>query len=51
MFHANGWGLPYPLAGLGAKQVVLRKVDGAEILRRVDAGGLQSELATSRTPR
>jgi CheY-like chemotaxis protein len=24
---------------------------GAEILRRVDAGGLQSELATSRTPR
>ena len=36
MFHANGWGLPYPLAGLGAKQVVLRKVDGAEILRRID---------------
>jgi hypothetical protein len=21
MFHANGWRLPYPLAGLGAKQV------------------------------
>ena len=34
MFHANGWGLPYPLAGLGATQVVLRKVDGTEILRR-----------------
>ena len=37
MFHANGWGLPYPLAGLGATQVVLRKVDGAENLRRIDA--------------
>ena len=36
MFHANGWGMPYPLAGLGATQVVLRKVDGAEILRRVE---------------
>jgi fatty-acyl-CoA synthase len=40
MFHANGWGLPYPLAGLGVKQVVLRKVDGAEILRRVDDHGV-----------
>ncbi|GAA4873302.1 AMP-binding protein [Actinomycetospora straminea] len=40
MFHANGWGLPYPLAGLGAKQVVLRKVDGAEVLRRVDEHGV-----------
>jgi fatty-acyl-CoA synthase len=36
MFHCNGWGLPYTMAGLGARQVVLRKVDGAEILRRVD---------------
>ena len=26
MFHCNGWGLPYTMAGLGAKQVVLRKV-------------------------
>lgn len=40
MFHANGWGLPYPLAGLGITQVVLRKVDGAEILRRVDEHGV-----------
>ncbi|MGH3903612.1 MAG: AMP-binding protein [Pseudonocardiaceae bacterium] len=36
MFHCNGWGMPFGLAGLGAKQVVLRKVDGAEILRRVE---------------
>jgi fatty-acyl-CoA synthase len=35
MFHANGWGMPYAMAGLGVPQVVLRKVDGAEILRRV----------------
>src|SRR5215204_1209072 len=40
MFHCNGWGLPYTMAGLGAKQVVLRKVDGGEILRRVDQHGV-----------
>src|SRR3954464_2613052 len=40
MFHCNGWGLPYTMAGLGATQVVLRKVDGAEILRRVERHGV-----------
>ena len=40
MFHCNGWGMPYVLVSMGAKQVVLRKVDGAEILRRVDAHGI-----------
>ena len=35
MFHANGWGMPYTVAGLGCPQVVLRKVDGTEILRRI----------------
>jgi acyl-CoA synthetase (AMP-forming)/AMP-acid ligase II len=40
MFHCNGWGMPYALAGLGARQVVLRKVDGAEILRRVARHGV-----------
>ncbi|MDH4168257.1 MAG: AMP-binding protein [Acidimicrobiia bacterium] len=40
MFHCNGWGMPFALAGMGARQVVLRKVDGAEILRRVDAHGV-----------
>src|SRR5690349_6842658 len=40
MFHCNGWGLPYTIAGLGARQVVLRKVDGAEILRRIDRHGV-----------
>ena len=37
MFHCNGWGMPYAVTGMGAQHVVLRKVDGAEILRRIDA--------------
>ncbi|WP_286900998.1 AMP-binding protein [Thermocrispum sp.] len=40
MFHCNGWGMPFALAGLGGKQVVLRKVDGTEILRRVQEHGV-----------
>jgi acyl-CoA synthetase (AMP-forming)/AMP-acid ligase II len=40
MFHCNGWGMPFALAGMGARQVVLRKVDGAEILRRVGRHGV-----------
>lgn len=34
-FHANGWGMPFAMTGIGARHVILRKVDGAEILRRV----------------
>jgi fatty-acyl-CoA synthase len=40
MFHCNGWGMPFALAAMGAPQVVLRKVDGAEILRRVERHGV-----------
>jgi fatty-acyl-CoA synthase len=40
MFHCNGWGLPYSFAGVGARQVVIRKIDGAEILRRVERNGV-----------
>jgi fatty-acyl-CoA synthase len=40
MFHCNGWGMPYATAGMGVTQVVLRKVDGAEILRRIDEHGV-----------
>ena len=36
-FHANGWGMPYALTALGARQVIMRKIDGAEILRRIQA--------------
>ncbi|MEV7181431.1 AMP-binding protein [Kitasatospora sp. NPDC093679] len=40
MFHANGWGLPYVITGVGGKHVVLRKVDGTEILRRIEQHGV-----------
>ncbi|MGW0521107.1 AMP-binding protein [Crossiella sp. NPDC003009] len=40
MFHCNGWGMPFAATGLGVPQVVLRKVDGAEILRRVQQHGV-----------
>ncbi|MFC5677905.1 AMP-binding protein [Aeromicrobium endophyticum] len=40
MFHANGWGMPYATSAMGVEQVVLRKVDGAEILRRVQRHGV-----------
>ncbi len=40
MFHANGWGMPFAITGIGGKHVVLRQVDGAEILRRVEQHGV-----------
>ncbi len=40
MFHCNGWGMPFALTGMGVPQVVLRQVDGAEILRRVEQHGI-----------
>jgi fatty-acyl-CoA synthase len=40
MFHANGWGMPFGVTGVGAEHVVLRKVDGAEILRRIEKYGV-----------
>jgi fatty-acyl-CoA synthase len=40
MFHANGWGMPFAMTGMGVPQVVLRKVDGVEILRRVEKYGV-----------
>jgi acyl-CoA synthetase (AMP-forming)/AMP-acid ligase II len=40
MFHCNGWGMPYTVTGLGGQHIVLRKVDGAEILRRVERHGV-----------
>ena len=39
-FHCNGWGMPFALAAMGAMQVILRKVNGPEILRRVEAHGI-----------
>ena len=40
MFHANGWGMPFAMTGMGVPQVVIRKIDGADILRRVDKYGV-----------
>jgi acyl-CoA synthetase (AMP-forming)/AMP-acid ligase II len=36
MFHCNGWGLPFALTGMGARHVVIRKIDGEDILQRVE---------------
>ena len=35
-FHANGWGMVFAVTGMGGRHVVLRKVDGPEILRRIE---------------
>ncbi|MBA3524963.1 MAG: AMP-binding protein [Geodermatophilaceae bacterium] len=40
MFHCNGWGMPFGVTGLGVPQMVIRKIDGGEILRRVDEHGV-----------
>jgi acyl-CoA synthetase (AMP-forming)/AMP-acid ligase II len=39
-FHCNGWGMLYAVTGMGARHIILRKVDGAEILRRIDEHGV-----------
>src|SRR3954454_23283180 len=36
IFHCNGWGMPYAVTGMGGRHIVIRKVDGAEILRRIE---------------
>ncbi|HVA74124.1 MAG TPA: AMP-binding protein [Acidimicrobiales bacterium] len=40
MFHCNGWGMPYAVTAMGVPQVVVRKIDGEEILKRIDAHGV-----------
>ena len=39
-FHCNGWGVLYAVTGMGATHVIIRKIDGAEILRRVEEHGV-----------
>ena len=39
-FHCNGWGMLYAVTGMGAEHIMIRKIDGAEILRRVDEHGV-----------
>jgi acyl-CoA synthetase (AMP-forming)/AMP-acid ligase II len=40
MFHCNGWGMPYAVTAMGCPQVVIRKVDGEEILSRIEGHGI-----------
>jgi acyl-CoA synthetase (AMP-forming)/AMP-acid ligase II len=40
MFHCNGWGQTFAVTGMGGRHIALRKVDGQEILRRVEAHGI-----------
>ena len=40
MFHCNGWGMPYAVTGMGGTHVVLRKVDGEDILDRIERHGV-----------
>jgi fatty-acyl-CoA synthase len=40
MFHCNGWGMPYAVTAMGGRHVVVRKIDGEEILARIDAEGV-----------
>ena len=40
MFHCDGWGMLYTVTGMGVPHIVLRKVDGTEILRRVERHGV-----------
>ncbi len=39
-FHANGWGMPYAATAMGVRQIIQRKIDGAEILRRIEREGV-----------
>jgi len=40
MFHANGWGMPFAMTGMGVPHIVLRKIDGTEVLDRVERHGV-----------
>jgi len=39
-FHCNGWGVPLATVGMGVRNVIQRKIDGAQILERVEEHGL-----------
>jgi fatty-acyl-CoA synthase len=40
MFHCNGWGMPYAVTAMGCPQIVVRRIEGEEILRRIDEYGV-----------
>jgi fatty-acyl-CoA synthase len=39
-FHGNGWGHIYAATAMGVKHIVLRKMDGTEVLKRIQAYGV-----------
>ncbi len=39
-FHCNGWGMLYAVTGTGGGHIIIRKIDGMEILRRVEEHGV-----------
>ena len=39
-FHCNGWGQTYSVTGMGGQHIILRKIDGGEILRRIERHGV-----------
>jgi acyl-CoA synthetase (AMP-forming)/AMP-acid ligase II len=39
-FHCNGWGMPFAVTGMGGRHIIIRKIDGGEILRRVEQHGV-----------
>jgi fatty-acyl-CoA synthase len=39
-FHCNGWGMPYATTAVGVRQVIIRKIDGEEILKRIEQEGV-----------
>ena len=45
MFHCNGWGMPYAITGMGVRQVIIRKIDGEDILERIESEGVTSSPA------
>ncbi len=39
-FHCNGWGMTYGVTGMGGRHIILRKIDGTDILRRIAEHGV-----------
>lgn len=39
-FHCNGWGMPYAVTAMGVRQVIIRKIDGEDILKRIESEGV-----------
>lgn len=40
MFHCNGWGMPYAVTAMGGTHVIQRKIDGEDILQKIENEGV-----------